>query len=80
MFFPYHLVGPAEVEEFMRGWVDTLAAATVPDGAPDFADLPGDLLRVGPFDVLWAPGTLFTGQRAEEVVGATGIEPVTSPV
>lgn len=54
MFFPYHLVGSDEVETFFRGWVESLAVATSPDGAPDFMDLPGRVLFVRPFDVLWA--------------------------
>ena len=53
MFFPYHLVGPSEVENFMQQWLDELGAATVPDGAPDCRDLQGDLLEIGPLAVTW---------------------------
>lgn len=77
MFFPYHLVGVDAVENFMRGWVDSLAVSTSPDGAPDFDDAPDHLLRICAFDVLWATGATFMLRMVVDVHPDRPAEPLT---
>ncbi len=76
MFFPYHLVGADEVEVFVRGWVDSLAVVTQPDGAPDFVDLPGQLLRIGPFNAVWAVDAALRVHMTVDVNPQRPAEPV----
>lgn len=75
MFFPYHLVGPDEVQRFMSGCVDTLGVLTVPDGGPDFVDLPDQALRVGPLQVIWAPSVTLTFRMTVDVNPIQPAEP-----
>jgi hypothetical protein len=76
VFFPYHLIGPDEVEHFMRRWLDELGAATNPEGAPDFVDLPDAALHIGNFDVLWSSTAKLTMRIMVDVSWGRPAEPL----
>lgn len=53
MFFPHHLVGPDEVQSFIRGWIDSLGVVARPAGAPDCDLGSNDMLDVRPLVLRW---------------------------